>query len=147
MILRYIAVCILSVLICLSISSQAYAMTITSPFGWREHPITGEEKFHNGIDIAAEEGAPIPAVWQGQVTYASWYEGFGNTVILYHGGGYYTLYGHCSQLLVNVGEEVGQGQIIALVGSTGISTGPHLHLSLVVNQEYIDPMLIWANQE
>lgn len=106
----------------------------------------GGEKFHNGIDIAADEGAPIPAVWQGQVVYASWYEGFGNTVILGHGNGYYTLYGHCSQLLVTSGEEVGQGQIIALVGSTGLSTGPHLHLSLVKNNEYINPMLIWANQ-
>jgi murein DD-endopeptidase MepM/ murein hydrolase activator NlpD len=134
---------IMSCFLLLLLPSTAFAMTVTSPFGWREHPILGGGRFHNGIDIAGDEGASIPAIWAGQVVYADWYEGFGNTVILYHGGTVYTLYGHCSSLLVNVGETAEQGKVIALVGSTGMSTGPHLHLSLIQNQEYIDPMAIW----
>lgn len=134
---------IISILLCIFLQSTVLAMHITSPFGSRIHPITGTSSFHNGIDIAADEGTPIPALWAGQVTYAAWYDGFGNTVILSHSEGSYTLYGHCSRLLVNAGENVEQGQNIALVGSTGNSTGPHLHLSLIRNREYVDPMIIW----
>jgi murein DD-endopeptidase MepM/ murein hydrolase activator NlpD len=127
----------------LTLQMPVVAMTITSSFGWRTHPITGESSFHNGIDIAADEGTPIPAVWAGQVVYADWYTGFGNTVIIDHGSNTYTLYGHCSQLLVSPGDRVEQGGIIALVGTTGMSTGPHLHLSLIRNNQYIDPLVIW----
>lgn len=121
-----------------------YAFIVTSPLGWREHPITHEWTFHNGIDIAADTGDGIPALWDGQVVYAGWYDGYGNTVILSHGNTLYTLYGHCSQLYVTVGEAVEAGQIIAAVGSTGLSTGPHLHLSVWQNDQYIDPITLWA---
>ncbi len=121
----------------------SYAMTITSPFGWRIHPISGERSFHTGIDIAGDMGAPIPAVWEGQVTFAGWYGGYGNVVVLYHGGTTYTLYGHCSQIYVQVGQTVKQSDTIAAVGSTGNSTGPHVHLEYVKDGQYVDPMKIW----
>lgn len=127
----------------ITVHSVALAFTVTSEFGWRNHPITGEWKFHSGIDIAADSGDPIPALWDGQVVYADWYSGYGNCVILAHENATYTLYGHCSQLFVRPGESIKQGQVIAAVGSTGDSTGPHLHLSLIVNNQWVDPMTIW----
>jgi murein DD-endopeptidase MepM/ murein hydrolase activator NlpD len=120
------------------------AYEITSAFGWRTHPISGERSFHNGIDIAVEEGTQIAAIWAGEIVFAGWYEGYGNCVVISHGNNTYTLYGHCQQLLVSNGQTVSQGQVIALSGSTGYSTGPHLHLSLIHDNQYIDPMLIWA---
>lgn len=122
---------------------SAAALTITSPFGWRTHPITGEWKFHNGVDIAADYGNGIPALYPGRVVYADWYDGYGNTVILDHGDTLYTLYGHCSRLYVSPGQQVEAGQIIAAVGSTGDSTGPHVHISIWKDNQYIDPMTIW----
>lgn len=123
--------------------SVVFAFTVTSPFGWRNHPISGDCKFHDGIDIAADYGDGIPALMDGQVVYAAWLDGYGNTVKLYHGQDVYTLYAHCQSILVNVGDVVKQGQIIALVGSTGYSTGPHLHLGLQINNEWVDPMTLW----
>lgn len=130
--------------ICLAtVSSPAYAYPITSPFGWRIHPITGEYKFHNGIDIGMDEGTPVGALWDGKVIYAGWWEGYGNTVVIDHGNTLYSLYGHTSQLLVSTGQQVKQGDIVALSGSTGESTGPHLHLSVWQNNQYIDPATLW----
>ena len=127
----------------LSTPLKAEAVEVTSPFGWRIHPITGESQFHTGIDIAAETGSAIPALWSGEVVLAGEYQGYGLTVVLHHGGGKYTLYGHASAIMVRTGQTVEQGAIIALVGNTGVSTGPHLHLSYVVGGQYRDPMTIW----
>lgn len=134
------SVAVFVLILSLCIPSTALAFTVTSPFGWRQHPISGEWKFHSGVDLAAEEGEPIPALWDGQVVYADWYEGYGLCVVLAHANNTYTLYGHCSTLYVRPGDTVKQGQAIAAVGSTGESTGPHLHLSLIVNQEWVDPL-------
>lgn len=101
---------------------------ITSEFGWRTHPIFGNLNFHNGIDFAAVEGTPVLAVDSGQVAIADWNGGYGLMVVLEHDSGTSeTLYAHLSQILVEPGEMVQVGQVIGLVGSTGYSTGPHLH--------------------
>lgn len=116
---------------------------ITSPFGWRVHPMTGEWSFHSGVDLGMDYGSGIPAIWAGEVVFAGRYGGYGNAVILFHGGTIYTLYGHCDTLFVTKGMRVEQGQVIATVGSTGNSTGPHLHLELWRDGQYIDPITIW----
>lgn len=121
----------------------AQAFTLTSDFGWRTHPIIGEEKFHSGVDLADDYGTPIGAVWSGVVVFVGPYGGYGNTVILQHDEQTYTLYAHCDQLLVNVGQTVQEGQMISTVGSTGSSTGPHLHLELWENGQYVNPLTIW----
>ncbi|MBD2175903.1 peptidoglycan DD-metalloendopeptidase family protein [Pseudanabaena sp. FACHB-1998] len=112
---------------------------VTSNFGWRVHPILGTERFHSGIDFGADYGSLIYASAQGRVIYADWYGGYGNAVIVDHGNGMTTLYGHCSELYVKDGDVVERGQPIAAVGSTGFSTGPHLHFELRANGEPIDP--------
>lgn len=113
---------------------------ISSVFGWRMHPILGYQRFHSGVDFAADYGSTIRAAASGRVMMAGWYGGYGNTVILDHGGGITTLYGHASELLVAEGDVVQQGQPIASVGSTGLSTGPHLHFEVRENGEPVDPM-------
>ncbi|MCA6511069.1 MAG: peptidoglycan DD-metalloendopeptidase family protein [Pseudanabaena sp. M109S1SP2A07QC] len=112
---------------------------VTSNFGWRTHPILGTERFHAGIDFGADYGSLIYASEQGRVIYADWYGGYGNAVIVDHGNGMTTLYAHCSDLYVKDGDVVAKGQPIAAVGSTGFSTGPHLHFELRANGEPIDP--------
>jgi murein DD-endopeptidase MepM/ murein hydrolase activator NlpD len=112
---------------------------VTSKFGWRTHPILGTERFHAGIDFGADYGSLIYASEQGRVIYADWYGGYGNAVIVDHGNGMTTLYAHCSDLYVKDGDVVAKGQPIAAVGSTGFSTGPHLHFELRANGEPIDP--------
>ena len=112
---------------------------VTSNFGWRTHPILGTERFHSGIDFGADYGSLIYASEQGRVIYADWYGGYGNAVIVDHGNGMTTLYAHCSDLYVKDGDVVAKGQPIASVGSTGFSTGPHLHFELRANGEPIDP--------
>lgn len=112
---------------------------VTSNFGWRTHPILGTERFHAGIDFGADFGSLIYASAQGRVIYADWYGGYGNAVIIDHGNGMTTLYGHCSELYVKDGDAVVKGQPIAAVGSTGFSTGPHLHFELRANGEPTDP--------
>lgn len=114
--------------------------TITSNFGYRIHPISGTKKYHSGIDIGVDYGTPIKASNFGLVVYSGWYGGFGNTIILSHAEGVYTLYGHNSELKVNEGEIVRQGQIVALAGSTGYSTGPHCHFSMWINNALVDPL-------
>ena len=116
------------------------AAIITSSFGWRLHPILGYEKFHSGIDFGADYGALIAAADRGTVIFAGWYGGYGNAVIVDHGGGITTLYGHTSDLYVSEGQSVQRGQAIAAVGSTGFSTGPHLHFEVRRDGAPIDPM-------
>jgi murein DD-endopeptidase MepM/ murein hydrolase activator NlpD len=119
---------------------------VTSEFGWRTHPITGEltsqrlryRKFHTGIDFGADLGAPIYAIANGRVDFAGEKGGYGNTVIINHGGKS-TLYGHVSKLDVKEGQQVIRGQMIATVGSTGMSTGPHLHFEVRVNDKPVNP--------
>lgn len=100
---------------------------ITSLFGWRVHPITGNRRFHAGTDLGAPAGTPILAAAKGQVTTAGWQGGYGLTVILNHSSAQQTLYGHMSEIFVQPGQVVEQGMVIGRVGSTGNSTGPHLH--------------------
>lgn len=113
---------------------------ITSPFGVRFHPIQKRNKMHTGIDIGAGYGASILAAESGTVLRAGWNSGYGNYVVIDHGSGLQTLYGHCSVLKVSSGQSVSRGQQIALVGSTGNSTGPHLHFEVLKRGSYVDPM-------
>lgn len=113
---------------------------VTSPFGMRMHPVLRERRMHNGIDIGTRTGTPIVAAAPGRVITARYMNGYGNTVIIDHGGGISTLYAHCSQIFVSVDQMVGQGERIAAVGSTGMSTGPHLHFEVRVNGSPVDPM-------
>jgi murein DD-endopeptidase MepM/ murein hydrolase activator NlpD len=103
---------------------------ITSGFGWRRHPISGGFKFHAGIDLAAPTGTPIVATAAGVVASADWYGGYGLCVTVDHQNGYVTLYGHMSAISVSAGQQVQPGQPLGRVGSTGSSTGPHLHYEL-----------------
>jgi len=112
---------------------------ITDPFGMRMHPITHQWKMHSGMDIGAPMGSTITAAAGGKIIYAGWEGGYGNTIIIDHGGNTSTLYGHCSQLFVSEGQEVQRGQAIGAVGSTGESTGPHLHFEIRINGVPVDP--------
>ena len=112
---------------------------ITSEFGWRTHPIFGTARFHSGQDIGGDYGMPIYAAASGTVIYAGWISGYGNAVIIDHGGGVTTLYGHNDSLNVSEGENVAQGQVIAMCGSTGNSTGPHCHFEVRENGEPVSP--------
>lgn len=112
---------------------------ITSNFGWRSHPVYGRVKFHTGIDIAAKYGSPIMAAASGVVIHSGWLGGYGSTVIIDHGGDYSTIYAHCSRLYVSEGQKIAQGERIALIGSTGLSTGPHLHFEVRYKGKPINP--------
>ena len=113
---------------------------ITSPYGTRIHPVTGKLKTHSGLDIGAGMGTSIFAAADGTVLISGWNSGgYGNYVVIDHGGGLTTLYAHCSSLLVSAGQRVSRGQVIAKVGSTGISTGPHLHFEVLKNGAHTDP--------
>lgn len=112
---------------------------ITSEYGWRMHPTLGYKKYHNGIDIGASTGSPILAASSGTVIAASYNSSMGNYVMIDHGGGVITIYMHCSALNTSTGSQVSTGQTIAYVGSTGRSTGPHLHFGVRVNGEYTSP--------
>lgn len=112
---------------------------ITSGFGYRDAPTAGATTYHQGYDIGASAGSAIVAAADGVVTSASYSSVLGNYVILSHGGGLFTIYEHCSSLLVSKGQSVSRGQTIAKVGSTGISTGPHLHFGVQLNGKYVDP--------
>ena len=107
---------------------------ITSPFGWRWG------RMHEGIDLGAAYGSPIAAAAAGVVIYAGWEGGYGNLVVIDHGGGLATAYGHQSRIAVSVGQSVSQGETIGYVGSTGHSTGPHLHFEVRVNGQAVDPL-------
>ncbi len=112
---------------------------VTSNFGYRVHPITGVYKLHTGVDIAAPSGTPIQAAADGVVIISGWQGAYGQAVVIDHGGGVSTLYGHCSKLLVRANQKVSKGQKIALVGSTGYSTGPHCHFEKRINGKPVNP--------
>ena len=111
----------------------------TSGFGLRLHPILGYSRLHQGTDFGAPTGAPIMAAAAGKVTFAGWHGGHGNYVQVLHRPGLMTAYGHMSRFAVKPGATVAQGQVIGFVGSTGLSTGPHLHYEVWVNQKPVDP--------
>ena len=114
---------------------------ITSNYGTREHPVQGITKFHTGIDIGnAGFGAPIIAAADGVVSMASYYGGYGNCVMINHGNGISTLYGHGQKILTTVGSTVKKGDLIMEVGSTGVSTGPHLHFEVRINGSHVNPL-------
>jgi murein DD-endopeptidase MepM/ murein hydrolase activator NlpD len=113
--------------------------TITSPFGWRSNPFGGAPEFHQGLDIAAPSGTTVTAAAGGTVIMAQWYGGYGNYILIDHGGGYSTGYGHLSAIYVSSGQSVQRGQAIGAVGSTGQSTGPHLHFEVRIAGKPVDP--------
>jgi len=112
---------------------------VTSPFGWRIHPITRRREFHKGVDLAARIGTPVRAAAAGKVTFAGRLGGYGLTVIIEHKGGISTLYGHLSVISVSPGERVEGGERIGFSGNSGLSTGPHLHFEVRVKDEPVDP--------
>jgi murein DD-endopeptidase MepM/ murein hydrolase activator NlpD len=115
---------------------------VTSEFGWRQSPFNSRrEVYHNGIDIANNNGTTIVAAGEGIVTYAAWKTAYGKTVEIYHGQGLTTRYGHNSALLVEKGDKVKKGDPIALMGCTGHSTGPHLHFTIFQGEQAVDPRL------
>ena len=112
---------------------------VTSEFGYRRDPFTGETRGHTGMDLAVPTGTPVRAALPGTVTAAQYHSSYGYYVMIDHGSGLSTLYAHNSQLLVRVGQAVETGDIVSLSGSTGRSTGPHLHFEVRVNGQRTDP--------
>ena len=113
---------------------------LTSPYGYRTHPTTGQWKFHNGVDLANSQGTPIYAVRSGKVTVATYGGTYGYYVTINHGDGYSSLYAHMTHYVVSKGDTVSKGQLIGSMGSTGRSTGPHLHFSIFYNGSSVNPM-------
>lgn len=118
---------------------------LSSSFGWRKHPVTGKSIMHEGLDFAAPWGSPIKAASGGLVVFSGYLGGYGNMVEVDHGNGLHTRYGHASKLLVKTGDIVHQGQLIAKVGSTGRSTGAHLHFEVRMADYPLDPSLFINN--
>lgn len=114
-------------------------VALTSPYGWRIHPITGKNSFHNGVDLANSQGTPIYAARSGTVTTATYSGAYGYYVTINHGDGYSTLYAHMTHYIVSAGQSVSQGQVIGYMGSTGWSTGPHLHYTVYLNGNTVNP--------
>ncbi len=115
---------------------------VTSGFGSRFHPILGYERFHRGVDLKASWGTPIVAAADGRVIGAGWHGGYGQQVSIVHAGGIQTTYGHMSRIAARTGEAVRQGQVIGYVGSTGLSTGPHLHFEVMKNGRPVNPLSV-----
>lgn len=114
--------------------------SVNSPYGPRMHPVLKVPKIHTGIDIAAPTGTPAVAIDNGKVIFAGDQSGYGRTVMIQHDDGKVTLYAHNSQLLVSVGDRVQKGQVVTKIGSTGMSTGPHLHFEVRINGKHTNPM-------
>jgi murein DD-endopeptidase MepM/ murein hydrolase activator NlpD len=112
---------------------------VNSTFGWRRDPITGTPTFHNGIDIAAAYGSDVAAAGAGRVAFAGVQGSYGETILIDHGGGRQTRYAHLSERLVKTGDAVQAGQVVGRTGSSGRSTGPHLHFEVLVNGTPVDP--------
>ncbi len=120
---------------------------ITSPYGWRIHPITHKREFHTGLDIGAPLGSPVFAARSGTVIFAGRNGGYGNEIMIKHANNYETLYGHLSQIDVYVGEHVEKGDFIGRVGSTGFSTGPHLHFEIRRYGRTYDPLIFLPKKD
>ena len=118
--------------------------TISSDYGYRIHPIFNTERFHAGVDINANSGDPIYAADSGTVAIATYSSSYGYYVVINHGGGNSTLYAHMSSMAVSAGDTVTQGQVIGYVGSTGWSTGPHLHFETRSGGSTVDPMTYFS---
>lgn len=114
--------------------------SVSSGFGWRKDPFTGKNRFHYGIDLAAEKGTPVKAAMAGRVLISDTHAGYGNRVVLDHGHGFVTVYAHNQNNLVKSGDWVKKGTDIAEVGSSGRSTGPHLHFEVRRNGKHLDPI-------
>ena len=114
--------------------------TLTSSFGYREHPVEGEERFHYGVDIGAAAGTEIGCFADGTVTAVGESSSYGKYITVSHQGGFSTLYAHCSKILASSGDTVKEGEAIAEVGETGIATGPHLHFELHQGSQYLNPI-------
>jgi murein DD-endopeptidase MepM/ murein hydrolase activator NlpD len=112
---------------------------ITSPYGYRKSPFTGIRQFHSGLDIGSSMGTPVRAAMSGRVSHVGWDDAFGNYVVISHHSGYRTLYGHMSAVRTKFGASVGTGERIGDVGSTGLSTGPHLHFTVYKNGITVNP--------
>ena len=113
--------------------------TLTSSFGYRTHPITGKTDFHTGVDLAAPQGTPVAAAWTGVVAETGFNDINGNYVKMIHSGNVCTTYNHLSAISVQTGQRLRRGEVVGLVGSTGISTGPHLHFELLIDGVRVDP--------
>lgn len=113
---------------------------INSPFGWRKHPITRRRDFHTGIDIKANRNDPVKAAGSGRVVYSGWMGGYGKVLVIEHNNGQSTLYAHCSTLLFGKGASVSSGQLVAKIGTTGRSTGPHLHFEVRNGSSPVNPI-------
>lgn len=118
------------------------ASTVTSAYGWRQDPFTGEAKFHKGIDLRAAEGSDVAAAGAGRVTFAGVSGGYGTSVVVEHANGLSTRYAHLSGIRVKVGDEVAAGQVIGLAGSTGRATAPHLHFEVLEDGVPVDPRVL-----
>ncbi|MDR7485601.1 MAG: peptidoglycan DD-metalloendopeptidase family protein [Armatimonadota bacterium] len=114
---------------------------LSSRFGFRVHPIFRRRHHHTGVDIAGPRGSPVRAAYDGAVIFAGWYGGYGKLVVLDHGQGISTLYGHLAEIVVAPGQRLARGQVLGRVGSTGYATGPHLHYEIRHNGRPIDPAL------
>lgn len=122
----------------------ATSYLVTSEYGYRIHPLQGVQKFHSGVDIGAGAGTPIYAAAAGTVATATYNDSYGNYVLINHGGGNSTLYAHMSSMAVSSGAYVTQGQVIGYVGSTGWSTGPHLHYEVRLNGSTVNPLSYYS---
>jgi murein DD-endopeptidase MepM/ murein hydrolase activator NlpD len=128
------------------INHKDLAHAVTSGFGWRTHPIYKTQEFHPGMDFAAEQGTPIYATGDGVVERAdNLAQGYGNHVVINHGFGYQTLYGHMSRIKAKAGQKVLRGELIGYVGSTGLSTAPHVHYEVIKNNEKVNPINFYYN--
>ena len=112
---------------------------VSSAFGWRADPLNGKREFHEGVDFASKSDSKVTAVGAGIVTWSGKRYGYGNLVEINHGNGYVTRYAHNKKNLVTVGEKVEKGQVVAVIGSTGRSTGPHVHFEVVYNGKHVNP--------
>jgi murein DD-endopeptidase MepM/ murein hydrolase activator NlpD len=113
--------------------------SISSGYGHREHPLSGKPSFHSGLDISVPQGTQVKATADGIVSFSGWTPGGGNTIVIEHGYGISTAYAHNQRILVQVGQRVKRREAIAVSGSTGASTGPHLHYEIWKNGRHVDP--------
>jgi murein DD-endopeptidase MepM/ murein hydrolase activator NlpD len=126
----------------LLLSDVTTSAPVSSKFGWRLDPLSGETKFHQGVDIAVAYGHDVKAAADGIVSFAGVQNGYGNTVVIDHGGGRQTRYAHLSQELVRAGDVVSEGQVLGKSGNSGRSTGPHLHFEMLVNGRPVNPVAV-----